>query len=342
MNAVVEEQKNQIVEFNEFEAKLYEFKKRYDNVVYDLTDPNEEKKARSDRFAIAKVISALDAKHKEIKAPLKEKVDLIDGERKRIKDDLLDVQGKIKAQIEEHEAKIQAHKDMLQGKVDSIYTLAEFGEFEKPTAEEYAQRLSQAKEVEIDDSYEELKAEAALAQVSVIKKLEALHADQAKHEAEQAELERLRKEAEARERADREERIRREAAEQAQKAAEEKAKAEAERVEREKREAAAAHERAIKQAEEARIKAEQEAKQAAERAAKEERERIEREQREAAAKAEAERKAEEAKKAKQEHRAKIHKQAKESFMANGLDETVSTAIVELIRDGKIKNVTINY
>lgn len=340
MNAVVKE--NAIIEFNEFEAKLTEFKGRYEGVVYDLTDPAQDKQARSDRFAIAKVISALDDKHKELKAPLKIKTDLIDGERKRIKDQLLDVQGKIKSQIEEHEAKIQARKDALTARVQAIYALAEFGEFEKPTAVQLAERLDRAKGTEIDDSFEELKAEAALAQVSTIKKLEALHADRLKYESEQAELDRLRKETEDRERADREERIRKEAEAKAQREAEEKAKREADRVEREKREAAEASERAIKAAEDARIKAEQDAKQAAEKAAKAERERIEREQREAAAKAEAERKADEAKKAKQEHRAKIHKQAKESLVAKGIDDATATKIVELIRDGEIKNVSITY
>jgi colicin import membrane protein len=340
MNAVVKE--NQIVEFYEFEAQLTEFKGRYEGVVYDLSDPKQDKQARSDKYAIARVISALDDRHKELKAPLKIKTDLIDGERKRIKDQLLDVQGKIKSQIDEHEAAIQAKKDALLARVQSIYALAEFGEYEKPTAAQLAERLTKAKAAEIDDTFEDMKAEAALAQVSTVKKLEALHTERVKHEAEQAELDRLRKESEARDRADREERIRKEAESKAQKEAEEKAKREADRVEREKREAAELSERAIKAAEDAMIKAEQESKLAAERAAKAERERIEREQKAAAEKAEAERKADEAKKAKQEHRAKIHKQAKESFVANGFDDALATKAVELIRDGQIKNVTITY
>lgn len=339
MNAVVKE--NQIVEFNEFEAKLSEFKGRYEGVVYDLTDPKQDKQARSDRYAIAKVISALDAKHKEIKAPLKEKVDLIDGERKRIKDQLLEVQGSIVQQIEAHEAKEQARKDALMARVQAIYGLAEFGEFEKPTAVQLAERLEKVKATEIADSFEEFKAEAALAKESSTKKLEALHSERVKYEAEQAELERLRKEAEARERAEREERIRKEAAEKAQREAEEKAKREAERVEQEKRELAQKAEREKREAEEKAARAIREAEERAARAAKEERERIEREQREKAAREEAERRAEAAKKAKREHREKIHNQAIEDLQA-WYDKDTATAVVEAIANGEIRNVAINY
>ena len=44
-----------IEEFNQFESNLAEFKKRYDDVVYDLTIPKEEAAARSDRLAIGTV-----------------------------------------------------------------------------------------------------------------------------------------------------------------------------------------------------------------------------------------------------------------------------------------------
>ena len=63
--------KTDIVEFDEFAGKLAEFRQRYDGVVYDLAVPEQEKQARSDRYAIGKVVSALDAKHKELKEPLK-------------------------------------------------------------------------------------------------------------------------------------------------------------------------------------------------------------------------------------------------------------------------------
>lgn len=67
MSAVLETIDNPIAEFKEFDKQLSEFLSQYDGVVYDLTDPKQEKTARSDKYAIGKAISALDARHKEIK-----------------------------------------------------------------------------------------------------------------------------------------------------------------------------------------------------------------------------------------------------------------------------------
>ena len=324
MNDVIEKAENQIVEFDEFETKLQEFKERYDGVVYDLTNPTEEKQARSDRYAIGKIISALDEKHKEIKAPLKAKVDLIDGERKRIKDQLLEVQGKIKGQIETHEAKIREHEEMLQAKVNDIRALSIFGEYENPDSSQITERLDKAKAVDIEDGFEDRKADAALAQTETVKLLEGRLSERLKYEKEQAELERLRKEKEERERTEREEQIRKEAAERARREAEEKA-------EKERLEAEAKAKREI-----------EEAQAAAKRAAEEERKRIERERQEAETKAEEDRKKEEARKAKQQHRAKIHSEAKQSFIDNGLNQKDAEDIVTLIKDGKIKHISVNY
>lgn len=336
--AKVNTQEMVVAEFNPFETKMLAFKQQYDGVVYDLDDADQEKQARSDRYAIGKVISALDNKHKELKAPLKAQVDLIDGERKRIKDELLNVQGKIKSQIEEHERKIQEHAEMLQSKVESIRAMCLFEGAIAPISSVIEKRLDEVKAINVDDSYEHRKADATLAQVETVKILEELLADRVKYEEEQAELERLRKEAAERERQEREERIRKEAAENAKREAEQAAQAERERIEKEKRDAEAAAQRQIEEAK----RKQEEAEKAAERAAEEERRRIEDEQRKAAEEAERARKAEEAKKAKQAHRAKIHGQAKQSFMDNGFSESDAGKIVTLIKDGLIENVQINY
>ena len=215
-----------VAEFVEFETKLQEFKEKYIDVVYDLDDEDQGKQARSDKKEIGVVISALDSTHKRKKAPLKAEVDLLDGERKRIKDDLLGVQLKIKSQIEEHERKIQEHAEMLQDKVDAIRYHAEVGDMHIPTnqlsAADLKERLVMIKSLDVDDSYEHRKADATLAQIDTIKTLEGLLTDRLKHEEEQAELERLRTEAAARAQAEREEQIRKEAvAAEAQRAADE-------------------------------------------------------------------------------------------------------------------------
>lgn len=332
MSAVVERPENQIVEFDEFKLKLDEFKNRYDGVVYDLSDPEQEKQARSDRYAIGKVISALDSKHKELKAPLKARTDLIDGTRKEIKDELLSIQGKIKGQIEAREQEIQQHAEMLQEKVDAVrqYSLRETIDM-CVSADQISALLDTLKDTDIDDSYEDRKADATLAQVEGIKILEEAFESRRKQEAELAELEKLRKEKEERERKEREEQIRKEAEEKAKREAEENAKREIEEAQRKEREAKEAQERA-----------EREKKEAAERAAQQERERIEKEQRVAEAKAEAERKAEEERKAKKAHRNKIQQEALNSLTANGTDEDMAELTIELVDAGDIKHMSINY
>ena len=209
----------QIVEFNEFETKLQAFKGKYVDVVYDLTDPEQDTQARSDRLSIGKVISSLDSKHKELKAPLKAKTDLIDGERKRIKDDLLSVQEGIKNQIKDHEAQIQAHADLLQGKVDAITNHAVFDGAEL-TSGEILDLIESLTSIEVDDSYEHRKADATLAKIDATKLLETALEARVKHESEQAELEQLRKDAAATAQKEREEKIAKDAAEAATKAAE--------------------------------------------------------------------------------------------------------------------------
>ena len=333
---------NQVTEYNEFEAKLANFKSQYEGVVYDLTDPDKEKEAKADRLSIGKVIASLDREHDRIKAPYKEKIDLIDSERKRIKDGLLAVQGGIKGQIKAHEQKIADHAEMLGNKVQAIYDLGEFGEFEKPDSENLKARIASLKSIEIDDSYEFRKADATLAEVDTAKKLAGMLAEAMKREAEQKELELLRKAEEDRKQAEHEEKIRAEAAEQAKREAEAAAQQKIDNANREKIEAEQAAKREADEAEELRRQAAIDAELEKQRAIEDERKRIQEEQEKAKAEAEAKQKEEGAKKAKQAHRVKIHKEAKESFMALGFTDEVATDIVKVIKDGLIKHIKVEY
>jgi len=55
----------EVVEFREFEKNLSEYKYRYEGVIYDITVPEQDKQARSDKLAIGKVIAKLDSAHKD-------------------------------------------------------------------------------------------------------------------------------------------------------------------------------------------------------------------------------------------------------------------------------------
>ena len=328
---------SRIVEFKPFEKDLAEFKQKYVGVVYDLDDEEQNKQARSDRLAIGKVVAKLDAKHKDIKAPLAEKVALIDGERKRIKDELLTVQDGIKTQIKAHEEKIAAHQEMLQQKVDKIESQTEWLNHE-PTSHEIEARIAQLNDTDIDDSYEHRKADATLAKVDTLKALEAMLSIAQKREADQAELDRLREEQESRLRAEREEKIRKEAAEKAKKEAEAIAQAQAELKKRQLEEAERAKERAEKEKEEAEANAkrlEEHAKLVAEQAAQAERDRAEQEQQRLAKEA----KAREADKA---NKAKVHNEILKALLSVGINEKQGKAIVVLLAKNEVPRVKISY
>lgn len=340
--------KTQIVEFNEFETKLSEFKSRYDNVIYNLDNPSENKLARSDRRSIGTVIANLDRKHKELKAPLKEKVDLIDGERKRIKDMLLDVQLKIKTQIESHELKIKQHKEMLESKVNEIQEFAIFIDFE-PDSECIKSRLDKLSKIEVDESFEDLKANAALAHIESSKKLNNLLSETLeKEENQRIEAERIKQEEEKR-RKEREEALKL----QAKKEAEAEAKRKIEAAEKAKQAAKKAAEKAKENARKAQEKAKadlilakkkaaEEAKKQAELAAQKEREKLEREQ----AKIERERKKqkaeEERKKSLKKHREKIFLEIRDDLIKSGFHNDDIKLLIKLILDNKVRHLKIEF
>jgi colicin import membrane protein len=242
----------QIVEFVEFDKTLAEYKELYVDVVYALDDPDQMKMARSDKLAIGKTVSKLDKRHKEIKAPLQAHVTLLDGERKRIKDGLRDIQEDINVQIESHEAAIKAVDDELLRRASSPRDLTEFDT--PPTINLVRERLEAARAFVVDETLGDREAYAALNKMKAIETLEPLLLGlEAKAEAdEKAERERLEEAKKQQELRD--ERIAKEAEDRAKAEAEETAKA-----------AAIEAEQAVERERQAKLKAEADAKEAVER-----------------------------------------------------------------------------
>lgn len=206
--------------FRPFNSELAEFKKRYDGIVYDLNDPKQNKQARSDRYAIGKVISRLDKTHSDIKKPILEQVKAIDGARKDLKDNLLIIQDKIKHQIQTHEDAIKRHAEELQNKINIIERASYFDN--DPSSSLIKQRLNQLSEINPSDEsiYEDRTKDAIEAHNEAIKTLNSLYEKTLKQEAEKEELNRLRQEEERRAKQEREESIAKAAAEKARKEAE--------------------------------------------------------------------------------------------------------------------------
>jgi len=364
MDNEVQKQSTSIVEFRPFETQLEEFVERYAGIVYDLEDPEQDKQARSDRLAIGKVVSRLDEAHRTLKAPLKERVDLIDGERKRIKDRLLEVQDGIKRQIKAREDMIRAHEETLQARVDDIADLAEFDPLAPlPSSEQVAERLEAARAVDPTDEsvYETRTADAALEHRRVTNQLEKLLVERTQHEKDQAELARVKAEREEREQQERDARIAAEAAERAKREADERHRQEVEAVKRREEEAKAAQELAERARVEAQERAKWEAIEAAERLDQEraeaavrakreaeeavrlERERAEREQADKDAKLEAEQLAAERKSANKRHRTEVREEATKDLMAAcAIDRTMAGGILAAIEDSLVRHVRIEF
>ncbi len=339
---VIQAKETNIAEFSEFESSLAEFKQRYEGAVYDLSDPAQEKQARSDKHAIGKVVSKLDATHKTAKAPLKEKVDLLDGERKRIKDQLLSIQDGIKNQIATREAEIEARHEELNAKVEAISALSIF-EGLYPDSALIGERLEAAKAAAINESFDEYEADAALAKSKAIESLENLLAETKAREEEQKELARLRAEEEARKIKEREEQIAREATEAAEKEA--AAKIEKERIAKEAAEQATkdAAEKAERDKAEAAERAEREQQEAVARVQEEAKREAERVEQERLASIEKERIAAETREANKKHCERINNAAVSALIDQcDISDDLAKDVITLIAKGSVPAVSIKY
>lgn len=257
----------------------------------------------------------------------------------------------------------ESRKQALQDRLSALRALADViddgGNYLSST--DIQARLSEAKSVMLDDSWQEFAAEAGLAKDATLQKLEAAVIIATQREQEAAELERLRRESEEKAQRERDEKLQREAAEKAQREAEERHRAEIEaaarreaevkaRAEAAERQRIEAEQRAQREAEEARLRAERE-KQAAiaaeQRKAQEEADRIKREAeaKEAARLAEEQRIADETAKreADVKHRKTVGTDIVNALLANtSLTREQAIEVLTALKDGLVPRAKIHY
>jgi len=287
---------------------LQEIERKATEQTYDIETARGRQDCKSMAYKVARSKTVLDNFGKDLVSDWKEKSKKVDIVRKQARDFLEDLQSRVRKPLTDFEAAEEARIAA-----------------EKAAAELLADWESALSEDDLFNRKKEIvRKEAEFARIEAEKK--------AKEEAERL----------AQERKEREERIAREAAERAKREAQEA-------IERAEREKIAAIERAkieAEQAEKRRIEAERLAKESQARAVREaeerERERlakIERERlaKEAAEKAEADRKAK-----LKSHRKKINADALACFEMNGIESDTARAIIDLIADGLIDHITINY
>ena len=267
--------------------------------------------ARS-KTAVEKTGAALSAEYKEI--PKK-----IDASRRHYRETFEALQNEVRGPLNEWEQAEKRRKDELDARFETL-TRAATPPDETPLVE-LEQRLSDLEALQIDETWQEVEAEAHRARQSAINALKGRITRRAAIEQQQAENERLKAEAIAAEREKREQQIANEAAEAAKQALAEqveRAQQAQQAAEREKAEAVAnakaSAQRAIEQAEKARL--------------------------EEIAKAEAE---QAARAADIEHRANINRAAAAALVANsGLTIGQARAVVIAIVQGSVPSTKIEY
>jgi IgA-specific serine endopeptidase len=295
-----------IADYNPVAAGLAELKARLKDRAYDLTTVKGNDEARKDRLELVRLRTSVEAKRKELKAPVLERSQLIDSEAARIKAEILALETPIDEQIradearreQEKQARVEAKRKAdaeIRERIEAVRRLVLRAQGKDSGTIEG--KLALAMAFAVDDSFAEFKAEAQSVKVDVVSALQQMHAAALEHEAaarklaeERAELERQRAELAQREEQERA----RQAQEQARIAQEQRAEAERlegiaraqrERLEAEERAAQALREEqdrvaAAARAEQDRIAAEA---RAAEQARLDEQARVQRQQEEAAA-----------------------------------------------------------
>ncbi|MDI5879115.1 hypothetical protein [Enterobacter sp. EC-ML559] len=336
------EQLDPIIEAIEKEAR---------SLVPDVSTRKGRDAIASMAHKVARSKTYIDNAGKDLVADLKALPKQIDESRRIVRERLDALKDEVRKPLTDWENAESARKDALQQRLNDLRSLSDVidGLGNYLPSVEIQQRIESAKAVALDESWQEVAAEAGVAKDATIQQLEAslIIAKQREHEA--AELERLRKEAEEKARLEREENIRREAAEQARRDAEQNAKAELEaaaRREAEEKARAEAAERHRIEAEQraAREKQEAEARAEREKAAAVEAERLKAKQAEEARLAEEKRKAEEEARraADKEHRRTINRRVIADLIAQGIPEEFAQKAMLAIAGGKVQDAHIKY
>lgn len=336
------EQLDPIIEAIEKEAR---------SLVPDVSTRKGRDAIASMAHKVARSKTYIDNAGKDLVAELKALPKQIDESRRIVRERLDALKDEVRKPLTDWENAESARKDALQQRLTDLRSLADVidGVGNYLPSVEIQQRIESAKAVALDDSWQEVAAEAGVAKDATIQQLEAalIVAKQREHEA--AELERLRKEAEEKARLEREENIRREAAEKARRDAEQKAKAELEAAARREAEEKARAELAERQRIEAEQRAAREKQEAEERARREKEDAVAAERRrleeaEAARLAEEQRKAEEEARraADKEHRRTVNRRVIADLINQGIPEEFAQKAMLAIAGGKVQDAHIKY
>ncbi|KAB0573409.1 hypothetical protein [Brucella pituitosa] len=314
----------------------------------DLSTVSSRKEISSLAYKVTRTKTAIDAAGKKLNEDARAKINAVDAQRRKIREELDTLAETVRKPLTEWEAAEEARIENIKSTLAHIDACGKGMIGGEPQA--FGILFHELEEkIIIDDSFGEFKEQAEAAKSDALAKLKIAFDAHQKAEADRIELEKLRAEKEERDRLEAEraenERIAQEAIA--------REKAEKEHQERLAAEQKAREERAAQQARE---QAEREAREAIERAEREKADAVAKAEAEALAvkqkaeQAEAERAAEAKRIADEQaardadiaHRSKIMKSAKEALMAQGADEETAKKIVLAVIAGEIPNVTLRF
>lgn len=345
-----------VAEYQPFYAQLSQLEKDNSALAFDYESKKGNKEARSHVNTLRLTKGTLERTRKTAKEESLRIGRAIDSEAKEIS-------VRIDTMISVHQVKLdeieQREKSRIAALAARILTVINYGAA-SATSGEFKQAIAELEAIAIDDTWQELTAEAARAKDARLSELRAMLVDAEKYEAEQAELTRLRAEAAARVQQERDEAIAKAATEKARAAAADQAEREAtkarkaieeaERKAKQEREAAERRELELKlQAEnaerrrvESEQKAEQDRKDTAIKAEADKQKAVKAEQDRVAAAAKAEADAQAKREASTAHRAKVNRAALSALVAGGISEECAKECIKLIAKGSIPAVQITY
>ncbi|MFV9077244.1 hypothetical protein ABQ397_13255 [Serratia fonticola] len=308
--------------------------------VPDLSTKKGRDRVASLAASVSRSKTAVEKPGRDYLRKLKEAVKPAEQEIKRFVDECDQIRDTVRLPLTEFENAEKQRVADLKDRLEALRWLGEvLDDFGKLLATEHIiNRLDSVKRTEINDSWQELTAEAGVAKDAVIFKLEAALVEAQKRDAEAAELERLRAEQALSAQHEREAAMLREAEERVRRETEEKNRAELEAAAKREADAKAAAERADRELIEAGQRAERE-KQAAVDA-----ERLRAQQAEQDRLAEEKRIADEAAKkaANVEHRREVNRGVVADLIAEGVPEDCAKKCVEAVARMKVRNMHINY
>lgn len=338
------------------EKQYSEFYKRVKDEVSahvpDLTTAKGRGEIKALAYKVTRTKTAIDDAGKKLNEEAREKINAVDAQRRKIREELDALADEVRRPLTEWEDKEKARKGNVNRIFDEIRAISSLHGSEG--SEHLEQLISEIEsEINLDpDVFLDDMGEAIYQKSAALEKLRNARMVALKREADQAELARLRAENEAREKAEAEKQAEIERAAREIEAERRRLEIEQERQELAERQAKEREERAAREAQER-----------AEKIAREEREKIQREADDRVAKAEAEATAirekldrenheaeelarmEAARAADRKHRGEIMKAAKEAIMAidaDGISEAVARRVVLAIAANEIPNVRISF